>query len=123
LFPEEENFPMLYQTAIQTAQSELNCSADFLCAVANVSHKKLSRFLKDIAPMSGPELEGLMDTIRQLKGLQSDAAPLPVSFTNARVITELLRKRRVGLRLVTIPVGPAEVIDELETETAIARKQ
>ena len=113
---------MLYQNAILDALNVLNCSADFLCAVAGISPKKLSRFMKDIAPLSGPELEMLMDTIRQLEGLQQDAHPLPLAFTNARIIGGLLEKRRAGLRIVPILVGPNEIVDQIELEMAIARQ-
>ena len=111
-----------YQNAILDAQNILNCSADFLCAVSGVSSKKLSRFMKDIAPLTGPELEQLMSTIRELRGLQQDAHPLPLAFSNARIIGGLLEKRRAGLRIVPILVGPDEVVEQIELEMETAKQ-
>jgi hypothetical protein len=114
---------MIYQDQIRNTLQTLPCSMDFLGAVSGISTTKLSRFLKDIAPLSGPELAGLMDTIEQLRGLARDASPLPLAFMNARVISGLIAKRRAGLRIVPILVGPDEVVEQIEIEMTASARQ
>jgi len=89
---------------------------DFLCAVADISSKKLSRALNGIQPLTGLELAYLLKIIEDLKGLANDASPYPVAFRRADLIKKMLEQRRAGLRLIPIAVGPQEAIVDFEME-------
>jgi hypothetical protein len=99
---------MLDQDIVNDAYNALGCSADFLAAIAQISSKKLSRFMSGIQPLPGPELEHLLGVIRELKGLAEDGAPYPVEFKRADVIRRLVEQRRSGRRWIPIQIGGIE---------------
>jgi hypothetical protein len=113
---------MIYEDKIRSALTTLDCSADFLCAIAEISSKKLSRALSGIQALSGPELTHLMKTIENLKGLASDADPYPVSFRRVDLIRRMLERRKAGIHFIPIPLGPQAEIADWEAELEAASK-
>ncbi len=98
---------MLHQDFITGALSQLDCSADFLCAVAEISPKKLSNFMRDIKPLNGHEIMRLMKIVEELKALAEDAKPFVLAFRNPKYIRSLIDQRRSGVRFVPqiVPEG------------------
>ena len=113
---------MVHENLIKNKLDAMDCSADVFCSLSGISPTRWSRALRGLAPLGGHEIESLSKIAEELAGLVNDSAPIPVSFRDPRVIKSLLEKRKRGLRLIPIPVGPAEVIGEIESEQVIAQK-
>ena len=113
---------MIHESKIRNILVELDIDQSSFAVFSGLTPTRLSQAFRNVRDFTGQEVEMLSNLIEQLRGLVNDSAPIPVSFRNPRVIKALLEKRKRGLRLIPIPVGPAEVIGEIESEQVVANE-
>ena len=109
---------MIYESNIKNQLERLGISADVFCLLAGISPSRWSRAQRGLAPLSGPECEALSRLVEELSNLVEDAKPYILSFRNPECVKALLEQRRQGLRLILIPLGPARLCEQFESEKA-----
>jgi len=106
----------ILENNIKLGLDRIGCGQASFCVLAGISETRFSRALRNVQPFGGGELQHLMSILQQMTGLVEDARPYPLSFKDPQIIKSLLFHRRAGLRLVPVPVGPAEAIVDFESE-------
>src|SRR5665213_2134645 len=98
---------MIQESNFQRKLDEYGCPADTFCRLANISPSKWSRALRDIQPLTGPELEHVCKIADLIAGIVRDSEPIPVSFKNIQAVKYLIEARKAGARWIPIFVGSA----------------
>jgi hypothetical protein len=107
---------MVHEANIKSTLDRIGCNASLFCVLTEgkISETRLSRALRGIQPLGGPEIEILSKLLAELTALVQDAEPYVLSFRNPERIKALLEQRRSGLRLILVPLGPPHLIEEFE---------
>jgi hypothetical protein len=107
---------VVHEQNIKSTLDRIGCNASLFCLLAGISETRLSRAMRGIQPLGGGEIEPLLKVLEELTSLVRDAEPYSLSFRNPERIKSLLEKRRQGLRLILVPLGPPHLIEEFESE-------
>src|SRR5690242_12937809 len=103
---------MIHENLIRQALLELDITADVFSMISGFSAPRLSRAFRGKEDFSGPEVLTLNELIEHMRGIAREASPLPISFRNPKIVKDLIEKRRRGLRIIPIFLGPADVVQE-----------
>ncbi|SRR5258708_3887164 len=115
---------MVHERLIKTRLNDLGLSNDSFAVICGLSPNRLSRCFRDLESFTGEEVRTLSRLLEDISSIVQEAAPIPVALnTNPKIVRDLIEKRRRGLRIVPIFLGPVEVIEEIEREVATAAKQ
>jgi hypothetical protein len=105
---------VIQEANFQRKLDELNCSADVFCKLCDMSPSKWSRALRDLQPLTGPELQHVGAVIDLISGIVRDSEPIPVSFKNVQAIKTLIHMRKKGARWIPILVAAPDVVQEFQ---------
>jgi transcriptional regulator with XRE-family HTH domain len=104
---------MQHEMLIKNTLDRLGCSADIFCVLAGISQSRLSRALRGIQPLTGPECQALSKIAEDLSALADGAMPFTLSFRNLEAVRTLLEHRRNGIRWVaTVILEPKKEQDQ-----------
>jgi hypothetical protein len=106
---------VIQENHIKAKLETIGVSADVFCTLGKISHSKWSRALRGVENFNGDTIVRLSQLADELTGLARDAEPYILSFKNAESVARLLEWRRVGLRLIPIPVGSESIVAQFES--------
>ena len=91
---------MVIENKIRNTLLELGMAPDAFSIIADVTKTRLSRAFRGLQDFTGPEAETLLKIAEDLRQIQQDCLPFPISFAtkDAMAIRGLLNQRRGGLR-------------------------
>jgi hypothetical protein len=89
-------FKMSYEVDIQNKIKAMGMSNDFLAALSGIPPTALSQAFRGVKDFTNEQCVVLTDLLRELKELNEAAAPLPLSFKNAKLIRAVLDQRKSG---------------------------
>ena len=83
------------ENQINERLAALGCPLSFLIALqSEISESRARQGLTTgVKPLSTPQLQRLLDLVRQLERLVATASPLPVAYRQPQLFRELLRER------------------------------
>jgi hypothetical protein len=105
-------------TKIRRELEDLSMAADAFALVADISKSQLSRAFRGLCDFDGPTAYRLLQIIGDLRQIQKDCTPFPISFAtkDALVIRGLLNTKRVGLHWYFLRFRLDPEVTEPETE-------
>jgi hypothetical protein len=106
---------MLHLKIIQDTLRDLNCPTGMFLHLCDICDNRWAKGLR-CQDFSGPELETMMRIRKELSDLADDAQPYRLSFKDAAHIGSLLERRRQGMRWVMVPLGPAHLREQFESD-------
>jgi hypothetical protein len=85
---------MSQETLIREHIARLGCSSDFLCSLSGITPTKMSKAIRGLVSLTGPEVITVDSTLAELDALVKAFAPVPISLENPRIIGDLLEDIR-----------------------------